>query len=442
MRPHLPLLVLFLVNATPSEAEAGLPARSTESVVGTANRLHRRAAKHSATLVEDIRRAFWGMYAQKFVATTGGSQRAYCINNANSGNLGGSARGSNGTSNGTSRLIPSSTSAQTGESSATSTTTEQSPTSTDAKPTSSPLNSSWRLVKSYQGDSFFDDWDFFTFDDPTHGIVEFVDRSTAQSSSLIGINNAGRAIMRVDTTPQVSGNRRSVRITTEFTYTGGLVLLDTVHIPTGCGTWPAFWSNGASGEIDILEGVNDYANNQATIHTAHGCTLPSSDNSALGITGTVVGGTNCAAAESGNSGCGMVATMNNTYGTGFNNNGGGVYAMRWVDSGISVWFFQRNDIPLDISSDAPLPDQWGTPMAFWPATDCDTSTFFKSHSLIFDTTFCGDWAGNVWSSAGAPGQEQSCAARVGVSTCEEYVRNHGSAFQDAYWEVNYVKVFQ
>ncbi len=136
--------------------------------------------------------------------------------------------------------------------------------------------------------------------------------------------------MRVDTTPQVSGNRKSVRITTEFTYTGGLVLMDAVHMPTGCATWPAFWSNGPdwpnNGEIDILEGVNDYANNQATIHTAHGCTIPSSKASALGITGNVVGGTNCAAAETGNAGCGMVATQSNTYGVGFNNNNGGVYA--------------------------------------------------------------------------------------------------------------------
>ena len=66
--------------------------------------------------------------------------------------------------------------------------------------------------------------------------------------------------MRVDTTPQVSGNRRSVRITTTYTYTGALVLLDAVHMPTGCATWPAFWSNGPNwpngGEIDIIEGTS------------------------------------------------------------------------------------------------------------------------------------------------------------------------------------------
>lgn len=35
--------------------------------------------------------------------------------------------------------------------------------------------------------------------------------------------------------------------------------MDSVHMPTGCATWPAFWSNGpnwpAGGEIDIVEGV-------------------------------------------------------------------------------------------------------------------------------------------------------------------------------------------
>ena len=99
-----------------------------------------------------------------------------------------------------------------------------------------------------------------------------------QSAGLIDIDSNGHVFMRVDTTPTVSGNRRSVRITTQYSYTGGLVLLDAVHMPTGCGTWPAFWSNGPDwptfGEIDIVEGVNDYSNNQATIHTAHGCTIP------------------------------------------------------------------------------------------------------------------------------------------------------------------------
>lgn len=79
-----------------------------------------------------------------------------------------------------------------------------------------------------------------------------------QSANLTSINGAGHAIMSVETTPTVASVRQSVRITTQFTYTGGLVIMDSVHMPTGCGTWPAFWSNGpnwpAGGEIDIVEG--------------------------------------------------------------------------------------------------------------------------------------------------------------------------------------------
>lgn len=46
--------------------------------------------------------------------------------------------------------------------------------------------------------------------------------------------------------------------------------------------------------------------------------------------------------------------------------------------------------------------------------------------------FCsGDWASGVWSSSGIPGQEQSCAARTGYATCEDFVRNSGQSFQNA-----------
>lgn len=50
--------------------------------------------------------------------------------------------------------------------------------------------------------------------------------------------------MRAETTGTVSTYRKSIRITSQYSYTGGLVVLDAVHMPTGCGTWPAFWSNG------------------------------------------------------------------------------------------------------------------------------------------------------------------------------------------------------
>lgn len=43
----------------------------------------------------------------------------------------------------------------------------------------------------------------------------------------------------------------------------------------------------------------------------------------------------------------------------------------------------------------------------------------------------GDWASGVWNAAGIPGQEQSCAQRTGVSTCEAFVRANGGAMAEA-----------
>lgn len=44
---------------------------------------------------------------------------------------------------------------------------------------------------------------------------------------------------------------------------GGISVIDLEHMPSGCGTWPAFWSVGpnwpSAGEIDIIEGVNRQA---------------------------------------------------------------------------------------------------------------------------------------------------------------------------------------
>jgi hypothetical protein len=60
------------------------------------------------------------------------------------------------------------------------------------------------------------------------------------------------------------------------------VLMDAWHMPTGCGTWPAWWQNGPNwpygGEIDILEGVNAFSQNQVSIHTGSGCRIPGNTN--------------------------------------------------------------------------------------------------------------------------------------------------------------------
>ena len=60
--------------------------------------------------------------------------------------------------------------------------------------------------------------------------------------------------------------------------------------------------------------------------------------------------------------------------------------MLWNNSGISVYFFQQGSVPADLNAGQPVPNNWGTPMASWPATSCNPSQFFYNHQVIFDTT--------------------------------------------------------
>jgi len=68
------------------------------------------------------------------------------------------------------------------------------------------------------------------------------------------------------------------------------------------------------------------------------------------------------------------------------------------------------------------------------AGGCDIDSFFNNNQIVFDTTFCGDWAGNVWNS------DPVCGPKA--PTCQSFVQNNPSEFADAYWTVNSLKVYQ
>lgn len=94
------------------------------------------------------------------------------------------------------------------------------------------------------------------------------------------------------------------------------------------------WPRG--GEIDILEGVNDYERNQATLHTSAGCEVAARTSDALSITGSLIAGTTCDVDATSNQGCGMRADTATSYGAGFNRIGGGVYASTFFISCIRM----------------------------------------------------------------------------------------------------------
>lgn len=69
----------------------------------------------------------------------------------------------------------------------------------------------FKLVDNYEGQSFFDGWDFFTDADPTHGLVNYVDSNTAFKTGLAFVQDDETVVMGVDnsTTLSPGQNRNS-----------------------------------------------------------------------------------------------------------------------------------------------------------------------------------------------------------------------------------------
>ena len=302
----------------------------------------------------------------------------------------------------------------------------------------------YRRVASMEGSTFFDGFEFFTGSDPTHGFVEFVDETTARAAGMIDDSGGGPVLMAADrNTTAGAGGRRSVRLQSKTKFTTGLFVVDLAHVPTGCGTWPAFWTCGPSwptgGEIDIFEVVHESTTDMTTLHTDAGCSQSAVDPSLF--TGKRIT-SNCdvnAAGQGRNQGCGIQNPGQPSAGSKMNGVGGGTIATLWDATGIKSWFFPRGSVvPADIAArtiSRPGEAAWGKPYAaFGFGKDTCPATHFHDHQIIFDLTFCGDWAGAVFAG--------ECAAKAGTGDCSAFVKNNPAAMQEAYWRVGYVDVYQ
>lgn len=295
----------------------------------------------------------------------------------------------------------------------------------------------WTIQDVYAGKTFFDTFNFFTGDDPTHGTVNYTTKDFAFANGLAYVSGDGTVVMKGDDTTQLAAgvNRNSVRISSQAQYNTGLFILDLNRAPWGCGVWPAWWTLGSgqwpfTGEIDIIEGVHDNEHNQVTWHTGGNCTLTPTAN----FTGTIVttnGQPNlvCDGTANGNAGCGITEWSRASYGPTFDAAGGGVFAMKWDEDGIAVWSFYRQAVPQDIVQGEPSPDEWGLPVAELLPAGCDPIANFVNHSIIFDITFCGDWAGNSYATSGCPG------------TCSDHLMDPAN-FVNASWSINSLKVYK
>ncbi|KAM6497182.1 endo-beta-glucanase [Amanita muscaria] len=300
--------------------------------------------------------------------------------------------------------------------------------------TSAVLGTSYFLHDEVVGWDFYTHFDFQNIPDPTHGRVLYVDRPTAITQNLTYACSDAFILRADDKTildPEGPG-RMSVRLQSFRRYKNTVLVWDIRHMPQGCGTWPAVWTDGPDwpngGEIDIIEGVNDQSPNSATLHTNANCTMVA-NRPQLGT----VKQDDCDVSVNFNAGCGVSFPTSNSYGPAFNQNGGGWYAMERSPTHIRVWFWPRDGpVPEDVryNEGEVEPDHWGTPTAYFPSTSCDIQKHFTAQWIIINLTFCGDWAGNVYGTSGCPG------------TCVDYVNNHPEAFSEAYFDFASLRIYK
>lgn len=185
-----------------------------------------------------------------------------------------------------------------------------------------------------------------------------------------------------------------------------------------------------------MEGVHTNIENGISMHTKPGCEISGSDQKATLQT------TNCDVRLNGNSGCGSKLKQQdipNNFGKNLNDVGGGVYVTEWTSSYVKHWFFPRSAIPQSISDGAPDISSFGQPTVNQQGPGCTIDSFFTNMSIIINTAFCGDWAGNVYSQYPECPQEPS---KSSWDACVDFVGNNPSAFTEAYWQINSIRVYQ
>ncbi|KAI1143181.1 glycoside hydrolase family 16 protein [Hypoxylon sp. FL0543] len=301
----------------------------------------------------------------------------------------------------------------------------------------------YSLTTHYGGQGLLDSFSFFTGKDPSNGFVDYQSKEDALAKNLVSIghdyNNVRLGVDSNTTYSTSDKGRPSVRLTSHDTFTHGLFIADIYHMPAStCGTWPAFWAfnnqddGPRGGELEIIGGANTAQRNLFSAHTTEGCHAPDA-----GFTGEQ-GSTDCSPGRD-NIGCNYASPTSdiNSYGDAFNAEGGGVYALEWDSQDLKLWHFPRSAIPDDIVYGhvvGPDPSSWGPPAAVFGGSSCSPDKYFFNLSLVLNINFCGDYAGNIW------GIADQC--NLLAPTCEEFVANNPDSFQEAYWDINYIDVYQ
>ncbi|KAF8827753.1 hypothetical protein HHX47_DHR4000369 [Lentinula edodes] len=273
--------------------------------------------------------------------------------------------------------------------------------------------------------------------------------SDAVADNLTYVDSNGHVIIKVDNTTDANGDstfgRNSVYLeSNEMMTIGSLLVFDAVHIPYGV-CFPEKVLNGLLIVSQVLGvAIPVHARARLARQWRDGLdrkcesgdkqsVFPPCSSATSNQTGTTTS-TNCTVvpSEDENTGCVVEDTQTDSFGAGFAENNGGVYAVLWDESGIAMWFFNRSSVPSDISSSQPDPTSWSTASAWYPASGCSPSSVFGPQTITLYIDICGAFAGDTTTF------DETCSSVA--SNCTSLVQT-ASNYDNAYWEINYLRVF-
>ncbi|KAK0446083.1 glycoside hydrolase family 16 protein [Desarmillaria tabescens] len=285
------------------------------------------------------------------------------------------------------------------------------------------LGSAYDIVRDYSGSTFFDRWDFLGTGIISRwrvqGDVWWLSKADAFAQGLAYVNNAGNAIIKVDNMHNVvyGQKRNSVRITSQDIYAVGSCgssMSNISHLDVRFG--PLFgpqaikmngpWEARLSGMFPKTYSIKVEQLLKRTV-----------------LSLLVVR---------------FLELKENSLYTGLAEAGGGVWATQFDVSGIFIWFWSRPNVPASISATTASTgvdlSDWGPPSASYPATYCNIPEFFSAQNLVLDITLCGQWAGlsNLYF--------PSCGSGTGTCYADSVV-GPGSTFNDAYFEISYIRAY-
>lgn len=371
-------------------------------------------------------------------------------------------------------------------------------------PPNNPLGS-YQLIERQEGDDFFSHYTFYEGPDSvgSNAYINYVAEEKArqievanisyevdvldefyQRRNLNGTDDEVRNVMPpkkepflyLKTAPTDAGPRDSIRLEGKTRFNRGLFIIDIRHMPSGCGTWPAFWLTDEAnwpinGEIDIVEGVNFQEDAKTALHTSKGCdmfdspggTMTGTWDTAVGIPDRKTGipdmtfreAKNCFVYDPHqwiNQGCVAIDANKGSLGAPLNDKGGGVFVLEWdpVNRHIRTWAFTpHTTVPENLvqairtaSSSIdnriiPNPEEWPLPYGYFPIgdqTNCG-GTKFRNMRLVLNTALCGSVAGNRFF-LDCKNESKK------FKTCNEYIKSRPEALNEAYWKIRGVYVYQ